>query len=56
VLLISPTHSWSPDWKPVHSVRLNRNLACPELFVVFWLAFSVIGRVGVVGWPGLNCL
>jgi len=35
-------------------------LYCPgwhsQLAVVFWLAFSVIGSVGIVGCPGLNCL
>jgi len=36
------------------------SLYCPgwhsQLAVVFCVAFSVIGSVGIVGWPGLNCL
>lgn len=35
-------------------------LYCPawhsQLAVVFWLAFSCVGRFGIVGWPGVNCL
>jgi len=36
------------------------NLYCPtshsQLAVVFCVAFSCMGRFGMVGWPGLNCL
>jgi len=35
-------------------------LYCPgwhsQLAVVFCVLFSCVGRFGIVGWPGLNCL
>jgi len=43
IVVFSVASRYCPGW---HS----------QLAVVFWLAFSVSGSVGIVGWPGLNCL